>query len=281
MTIDLHCHTHYSDGKFSPAQVIEHAARTGIRVLAITDHDNLNGSREAAPLAQAAGIELITAMEITTRWDFAYLPPDDANVDLLAYFIDPDDPGLRAFEQAALDDVHERIRISCAYLTEHGTPVSIDEVLVENPRYAGALHTIEVMVKKGYGRSFNECARVFEPAWFSAPLPRFSIEDAIQQVHRAGGVAVLAHPAIVRPEGKQMTALHLRNLVDAGLDGIEVYHRRLDEAARAHFLGLAQQFDLLVTGGSDMHGWYRGLDELCREPIHPQILADLRRKANR
>lgn len=281
MRIDLHCHTHYSDGKFAPGEVIHHAARSGIRVLAITDHDNLNGSREAAPLARAAGIELIPAMEITTRWDFANLPPEDCNVDLLAYFVNPDDPELRAFEQAALDDLHMRIRTACAQLTSRGMPVSIEEVFVENPRYAGALHTIEVLVKKGYARSFNEGARLFDPAWFAAPLPGISIEEAIAQVHHAGGVAVLAHPSIVRPESSQMTALHLRNLVDAGLDGIEVYHRRLDESARAHFLGLAQQFDLLVTGGSDMHGWYRGLEEMGRENIDNDVLAALRRKAGR
>lgn len=279
MTIDLHCHTHYSDGKYAPAEVIDHAARTGIRVLAITDHDNMNGMREAASLAKAAGVDLIPAMEITTRWDSANLPPEDANVDLLAYFIDPENDELRAFEQAAMDDLHARIRTACAYLTAHGTPVTIDDVFVENPRYAGALHTIEVLVKKGYARSFNEGARLFDPAWLSAPLPRISIEEAIEQVHRAGGVAVLAHPAIVRPEGRQMTAIHLRHLVDAGLDGVEVYHRRLDETARTHFLGLARQFGLLVTGGSDMHGWYRGLDEMGREHINGQILEELRKKA--
>src|SRR5512142_2370900 len=126
--IDLHCHTFYSDGKFSPAELVEGAKRRGAIVLAITDHDNTRGSREAAPLAEAAGIELIPAIEFTTRWPGADLPIDDRDVDVLGYFLDVEDAEYCAFEEATLNDIHARIANCCTRLTGQGYPVQMDEV---------------------------------------------------------------------------------------------------------------------------------------------------------
>ncbi|NLG96733.1 MAG: PHP domain-containing protein [Chloroflexi bacterium] len=279
MPIDLHAHTYYSDGRFAPAQVIETAAQRGIRVLAITDHDNTNGAREALPLAKAAGIELIPAIEITTRWDGVDLPPQDANVDLLGYFIDWDQPDFRAFETAALADIHARIDWCCRELTRRGTPLSMEEVMAQNPRYGGAVAAINAILNKGLAPDFRAAARRFDSVWFEVRKSEFSIFEAIELIHRAGGAAVLAHPSIVRPGGERLTRAHLAKLVDAGLDGIEVYHRRLDLAAREYFLDLAESLGLLVTGGSDLHGWLNGFDGFGAQPVTAQMLLSLRSAA--
>lgn len=276
---DLHNHTYYSDGKFSPAEVIDAAVLMGIRALAITDHDNCNGAREAAPLAQAAGIELVPAAEFTTCWPQANLPRDDADVDLLGYFIDLDHDGLRAFEIAALEDVHTRIADSCARLTDSGYPLSMEEVFAKNPRYGGAMQAIQALERKGHAPDWDAAVTLFNHAWLSGRTSSFTIQAVIELIHQAGGAAVLAHPAVVRPEGRQITAGWLRELVDAGLDGIEVYHWRLDESARTHFLNLAHEFDLVTTGGSDLHGWFRGLDGLGKQPVTQDMVEKLRARA--
>ena len=276
---DLHTHTHYSDGKYSPAELVQAAAQASLRTLAITDHDTCGGAREAAPLAQAAGIELITAAEFTTSWPQANLPRGDADVDLLGYFLHCDHPGLRAYETEALGDIHARIAESCATLTASGYPLILDEVLAENPRYGGAMQAIQAIERKGYAPDWDTAVALFNQGWLTGRISPFTIQAVIARIHQAGGAAVLAHPTIVRPDGSQMTALRLRELVDAGLDGIEVYHWRLDEAARAHFIGLARAFDLVITGGSDLHGWFHGFDGLGRQPVTQDMVEKLRARA--
>lgn len=277
--IDLHLHTYYSDGRFAPHELVEAAARAGMRAIAITDHDNLRGSREAAPLALAAGIELVPAIEITTSWPGASLPPEDASVDLLGYFVDRDDPVFDAYTTALLNDLHDRIAWSCARMTENGYPLAMENVFAQNPRYGGTMQMVQAIQRKGYALRWADALRLMDTVWLKARETPFTITAAIEQVHLAGGVAVLAHPSIVRPRRERLTAEGLRPLVEAGLDGIEIYHRRLDEDARRHFLGLAEQFGLLVTGGSDLHGWVNGLDELGAQPVTPAMLEDLRRKS--
>ncbi len=277
--IDLHLHTYYSDGRFSPAEVIAAAQQRGLSTLAICDHDNLRGSREAAPLAQAAGIRLIPAIELTTRWPGVNLPPQDANVDLLGYFVDPGDAVFAAFTTAALNDLHQRIADCCAALTRQGYPLALADVFAINPRYAGAVQLMDAILQKGYAPDGSQAAKMMENVWVSARETPFTIRAAIEQVHLAGGAAVLAHPTIVRPGGRWLTAAHLRGLVTAGLDGIEIYHHRLNAEARAYFLKLAGQFGLLVSGGSDMHGWARGLDELGSQPVSEEMVARLHERA--
>ncbi len=279
--IDLHTHTYYSDGIYSPAELIQGAAERGLHILAITDHDNTRGSREAVPLASAAGIDLIPAMEITTSWPEACLPPGDQDVDLLGYFINLNDPAFQMFEEERLNDLHERIACTCQRLSEAGISLRMEEVFHENPRYAGAIQGIHAMIHKGIAPNWEEGLRLFGQFWSTSRPSRCHIQDAIQAIHHAGGVAVLAHPSIVRPKRQQLDEKMLRKLVDAGLDGIEVFHHRLDSAAREHFLKLAKRFGLLLTGGSDLHGWGTTFDQLGREPVSDEMIEMLRDRAAR
>ncbi len=277
--IDLHSHTYYSDGKFSPAELVEGAKRRGVSVLAITDHDNTRGSREATLLAEAAGIELIPAVEFTTRWPGADLPADDRDVDLLGYFLDLDNATYHAFEEATLNDIHARIANCCARLTGQGFPISMDEVFAENEgRYGGAVQMIQALLRKRYAADWREGLDLFGTVWFTERLSPFTIHSVIEQIHLAGGAAVLAHPIAVRPRRERLTAADLRKLVDSGLDGIEIYHYRMDAEARNYFLRLAREFDLLVTGGSDFHGWNRGWSELEVQPVTMEMVEALRER---
>jgi hypothetical protein len=275
-TIDLHLHTTYSDGKSSPAELLRYAAEIGLEAVAICDHDNANGVRVALPAARKLGIELVPAVEFNCDWPGYKLASGFADIHVLGYFVDVDDPALQAFEQAAVKDFERRVGDCCAALQAAGYAVSLDEAFAENPHYAGLLHLMLVVQKKGYADDWAEAWRLVNTYWLQGRLSRFTVEQVIETVHRAGGVAVLAHPTLVRCSDDYLQAERLAQLVKMGLDGLEIYHPRLDEKARAHFLALANQFDLLVTGGSDEHGWFTGLKRMGSEPVTAEVLESLR-----
>ena len=275
-SIDLHIHTYFSDGRDAPAEVLYLAARMGIKTLAITDHDNANGAREALPLAQELGLELIPAVEFTCRWSQCKTPPGKGDVDVLAYFVDLDDAEFRAFEQATLEDIHARIDECCSFLTMDGYTIFLEDVFARNPRYAGLMQLMMAMQAKGYIPDWKEVVTVVEQYWRRVRLSRFTIQELIERIHRAGGVSVLAHPIAVSCDGQWISAEQLESLVEAGLDGLEIYHHTVDETTRPYFRYLAEQFDLLVTGGSDEHGWFSDLEDLGNQPVTTAMVDALR-----
>ena len=155
-TVDLHIHTFFSDGRYEPEAVLRRAVALDIETLAITDHDNTNGFRQARALGRELGLKLIPAIELTCRWDQCRLPPGEGDVDVLGYFVDIGDAAFRAFERAALDDVQERISVCCTRLTADGYPVSIDALFARNPRYAGLHQLIQEIQDKGYAPAWRD-----------------------------------------------------------------------------------------------------------------------------
>jgi predicted metal-dependent phosphoesterase TrpH len=275
-TIDLHMHTYYSDGKYSPEELLRYAASIGLETIAITDHDNTNGAREALPLALELGIQLIPAVEFTCHWSQCEAPPGHGDIDVLGYFVDLSSPEFQAFEQATLNDIHMRIDDCCSRLTAAGYPISLDDVFAENQYYAGILHLAFAVRRKGYADSWDPAFRLVVEYWKQVRLSHFTIQQVIEQIHLAGGVAILAHPATVKCGGHWLQANQLAPLVEMGLDGLEIYHHRLDEQAQAYFLALSKQFGLLVSGGSDEHGWSTGLKRMGSQPITAEMLESLR-----
>jgi hypothetical protein len=273
--IDLHAHTYYSDGRASPAELMEEAVKRGLRVLAITDHDNARAAREVRPLAERLGVELVPALELTCRWDASGAPPYDSDIDVLGYHLDIDHPAFLETEQACLEDVQARCEQRCRLLTRAGCAVALSDVLAQNPRYPGNMPLLDALVKLGHARDFRDSLRLLDAHRDQAPLCALTIERGIAAIRAAGGVAVLAHPSLVRWRGGWLDAKALGRLVAMGLQGIEIYHYRLDTAARMHFLTLARQYDLIITGGSDEHGWPRGFPRLGSQPVTRQMAAAL------
>ena len=265
-TIDLHIHTSYSDGRDAPGAVLHRCAALGLKTVAITDHDTTGGVRVARAMAGELGLRLIPAIELTCRWDRCPSPPGEGDIDVLGYFIDLDDAEFRAFEQAALDDIHARIADCCALLTADGHPLSIDDVFARNPHYAGLQFLIHE-IQDRYVPDWTDAFDLMASGWRQVRLSRFTIEETIDRIHRAGGVAVLAHPTAITCDGQRLQEAQVAGLVEMGLDGLEIYHWRLDEAARAAFLALARRFSLLVSGGSDAHGYFDEYRRLGTEPV--------------
>jgi predicted metal-dependent phosphoesterase TrpH len=280
ISIELHCHTYYSDGRPSPRELVETAVAQGVRILAITDHDNARGTREASPLARQLGLELIPAIEFSTCWAEAQMPPGESDVDLLGYFLDIDSAPVLQAEADSLADQRARIGVWCEEVRRAGVDLEIADLLAINPRYPGNLQLAQALKARGFATD-EAIDRLLRPMMKAVPPAQLRTAKAIDLIHAAGGAAVLAHPAatMVNWHGSLLDFRSLGLLVEMGLDGIEVHHFRLDEPIRAHFIALAKKFNLVVTGGSDEHGWPEGLPRLGSQPVTPDMVSALAARA--
>ncbi|HXR05010.1 MAG TPA: PHP domain-containing protein [Verrucomicrobiae bacterium] len=245
---DLHLHTHFSDGTFSPEELAGHAQRLGFAALALTDHDSVEGCTRMAEICGAAGIEFITGTELTAEHN-------DTELHLLGYFVDTQDEKLLA-DLARFQAVRQsRIREMTARLNELNVPLEAEAVFaLANCKSPGRPHVARALVKAGLCRSLDEAFERFlkknRPAW--VPKARMSALEGVELIHQAGGLAVMAHPGLNRTDDV------IPVLVDAGLDGIECFHTKHSTATSARYLEIAGKFHLLVTGGSDCHGFSKG-----------------------
>jgi predicted metal-dependent phosphoesterase TrpH len=244
--IDLHSHTNESDGTFSPADLIAEALRSGVTTLGITDHDTFAGYDLAAPVARAAGLELICGIELSTKLH-------GQSVHLLGYFFERDKMSefrtwLRELQAARRD---RNIRL-VARLRELGLDITIEEAESRGRGMTGRPHFAQLLVEKGYvpnlrqafDRYLDESAQAY--VWRHEP----TFAEGVKWIRDAGGISSLAHPIRVRGD---VGAL-MPELCELGLNAIEAYHSDHTPELTALYLGLAEQYGLRVSGGSDFHG---------------------------
>ena len=244
---DLQLHSAASDGSDSPTEVVRRAARKGFAAIALTDHDTMEGVAEAAEAAAAHDIELIAACELST------LDESDRQIDILAYGIAVEDAEFQATLKTIRSGRLGRAHLMVQRLNELGYAVSWDRVqAIAGGENIGRPHVARAMVEAGVVPAMKDA---FTPDFIldggRCYVQRVKIlpSEAIEQIHRASGVAVAAHPGRTNLTDDEVTAL-----VSAGLDGLEVHYPRHSRAETARFLELAGRHDLLVTGGSDDHG---------------------------
>lgn len=277
---DLHMHTYFSDGRASPQELLELASRKGLRAIAITDHETTQGNRQGQTMAANYGVELIPAIEITTYWDGYTGHGGGPDVDLLGYFLDFNSQTLQQGEVKLFEGVTARADATCHLLQHQGYGIRIEDVLETNPTYPGFLAIARTLARLNLvGRDVNPSSLV-ENAYYASGQSTLSIEEGIQFIHDAGGVAVLAHPSIIHrsSDGEPLTERGIMDLVAMGLDAIEVFHYRLGERQRRHFAMLAKMFRLPISGGSDEHGGQGEFKRFGSEPITQEIVDALRAK---
>ncbi|NDJ78120.1 MAG: PHP domain-containing protein [Chloroflexi bacterium] len=275
---ELHMHSTYSDGSATPEHLLRHAKEIGLSVVAITDHDNAHGARAAIPVARQLGLELIPAIEFTGRWDECYRPGWGGDVDVLGYFVDLEHTAFKRVEAETLADIAARVAECCERLTAAGYPVTVEEVKAKNPRYTGARQLREVLQDKGYAADYDTSVTLFAEQWQHVRLSKFPIAELIDVIREAGGVVIMAHPHGIECGAGLIGADRVKRLVELGIDGLEVYHRHTTGDARDHFLKLAREFDLLVSGGSDEHGFSPDLPHMGTQPVTREMVEAIRRR---
>jgi predicted metal-dependent phosphoesterase TrpH len=251
MRADLHVHSRASDGTDPPAEVMRRAARAGLDVVALTDHDTVAGHPEAR--AAAGSVTLLPGMELSCRLD-------GRSLHMLAYLFDPDQPGLAAELARIRDDRVLRARAMVDKLADLGVDISWEQVAaIAGQAVVGRPHIARAMADSGAIASPREA---FTRDWIAdggrAYADRYALDPAraIGLVRAAGGVAVLAHPRAGRDTW--VSDMQIARLAAAGLAGLEVFHPDQSDAERARLLALADDLGLAATGGSDDHGSLTG-----------------------
>jgi len=274
--IDLHAHTNHSDGKDTPTELVLNAAKVGIEVLAITDHDTVSGWGEAITAAQSHGIGLIPGIEVSTR---AVTPSGHGvSVHMLAYLPDPENQALMAALNRTKESRVIRAREMVARLSKD-YPIDFELVLSQLPegstigRPAIADALVQLGIVPTRSDAFTSILHRSSPYYVSEKS--LDTIEAIGLIRQAGGVSVMAHPLIDFPPGAKREDLpraHFEALIEAGLDGLEVDHRAVPSQAKSWLRDLALKHNLIVTGSSDYHG-VGGKDNLLGENVtSPQML---------
>ena len=242
--IDLHAHTTASDGALSPQELVRLAKRSGVSVLAVTDHDTLAGIQAAMGQAARTGLQIVSGVEMTAH-------VDDLEVHILGHFIDPDDARLTEFLASSRSDRIERIQRMIDKLWSLGLPLDAHEVLTqESGSSVGRPHLARAMVRHGYVTSVQEAFDRYLTPGRPAHVERFRIPAAevISTIKRAGGVPSLAHPGVY---GRDEV---IPRLVEQGLMGLEACHPDHGAEAIFRYERMRLKYDLLAVCGSDYHG---------------------------
>jgi len=248
--VDLHTHTTHSDGFHSPEELIKIAKSRGIRAVSITDHDAISAYTEAHSFGKKIGVEVIPGVELS-------IDIGGSEVHILGYLFNPKDKDLKAYLKFFRDERYRRACKIIEKLKALGFNLDIDEIELATKHSAiGRPHIAKLLLSKGYVKSYLEAFNKFigngRPAF--EKKVHLSPQSAFKIIKDAGGISFIAHP------GKMPEPL-LKDLIDAGVDGIEVFHPSHSLRLINFYKGIVNEFYLLSSGGSDFHGGKREDDD--------------------
>ncbi len=249
--IDLHSHTTASDGDHSPVELMARAFEIGLKAIAVTDHDTTAGVLEAVAEAERLGIELIPGIELSAE------PNGKGQCHILGLFIDAENAILQNRLNQVVENRNNRnARIIAKMQQELGWEITLAEVEAEaGGEIVARPHFAKVLVRKKLVPDFQTAFDLYLGTGGKAYVSRDRLtpKEAIDLIHGARGVAILAHPNNLNMNETETEAEILR-LTDLGLDGIEARYNRHSKAENIRYLTLASRLNLVTSGGSDFHG---------------------------
>ncbi len=259
--IDLHVHTSYSDGIFTPKEVIEYCKKVGVVAVGITDHDNIDGIEEALIEGEKLGVEVVPGVEISCDFKDTF----EEEIHILGYYIDYKDTNLKQKLKFFQEARQKRAYKIFHKLVSLGVPIKEEDVFKNSIKSIGRLHFARVLKEKKIVSSIKEAFELYlgygKPA-YETKL-KVSPQEAVSVIVEAKGIPILAHPYLEI----SMDAKSIKKLIEYGIKGIEVYHSKHPKNIIDELSLLAEKYNLLITGGSDCHGSIDG---------HPPLLGSLK-----
>ncbi len=245
--IDLHTHSTASDGIYAPTELLQRAEQAGLRILALTDHDTTDGLEEAARAAQQIGIELISGIELNTD-------VGGGEVHVLGYFLEYQRPEFQATLTVLRDARERRGQRMVERLNEQGIAISWERVRELAQGSVGRPHIARALLEAGYTQNFAEAFDKYIGTGCPAYVPRYKLlpEDAVRLIRSANGLPVIAHPLDL--PGLDELRNWLPGLCAAGMVGLETYYGPYTTSQEEQLRLLADEYQLIPTGGSDFHG---------------------------
>lgn len=241
---DMHMHTVFSDGILTPDELFAKAKQVGLTAISVTDHDTIDGCRECAEAGKKNDIDYMTGVEFSCF-------EESVEYHILGYNLDIDNPALKKHLSEFRQYRYARAVTILSKLEKLGKPIKLSRVL----EIAGKApiirpHIATAMYEAGHVKSVKDAFQKYLGDWKPAYVPKkpFPVVEAIKLINSAGGIASLAHP------GPFLSQESLYEMIQFGLDGIEVIHPMHDDSLRNFYHSVASQYWLLETGGSDYHG---------------------------
>ncbi len=282
-TVDLHVHSNKSDGSFSPEELVSYAIEKGLSAFALSDHDTTEGIEAAVQAAKGTGIEVIPAIEFSTEYE-------GKDIHILGLYIDYSGKEFKKYLKDFQDSRDLRNRKMCEKLTEHGVPVTYEEMREYFPgSVLTRAHYAKYMWEKGFVKSMSEAFDRYIGDHAPCFLPREKVTpmQAVELILRAGGVPILAHPVLYHLSDERLDKL-VAQLKGVGLAGIEAIYSTYTSSEERQMRALADKYDLLISGGSDFHGTTKpsldlgcGYGKLCIPYDILENIKEYRRKNGR
>lgn len=268
---DLHVHTHLSDGTFSPREVVEYAKKIGLSCIAITDHDCVDGIEPAQKIARRLGLEIVPGVEMTAQ-------EKGAEVHLLGFYPDIKDRRfLKKLELICKSRV-DRIYKMAEKLKKYNVKIDPEKVFkLSGPGSVGRLHVATILEDEGYVSSIQEAFRRYIGDKGPCYVSHFEMtaKDAIAELKRVGAVVVFAHPHLMGGD------ILIPKFIKYGLDGLEAYHSEQSQSVSKRYVALAEEYGLLVTGGSDCHGLNKSEVLMGKVKVPYRLVEEIKRCARR
>ena len=255
--VDLHVHSNKSDGTFTPSELVTMAIQKNLTALALTDHDTTDGLAELTHAAQGRLLEVVPGIELSTEYE-------GKDIHIVGLFIDPEQPDFKAHLKSFVESRDARNRKMCANLQEAGIPISYEALQEANPgsvitRAHYGTWLLEHGIVSSVADAFSKYLGDHTP--YFVPREKVTPQQAVSLIQKAGGLAILAHPILYRMSRERLDILVCR-LKDTGLTGIEALYATYNHREENQIRQLALKYDLLLSGGSDFHGFAKPKLEL-------------------
>ena len=264
---DLHTHTIHSDCALSPYDLIKKAKSVGLNIISITDHDSVSGIDEAIDIGKEFDVEVIPGVELSATLN-------DVEIHILGYFVDFRNEALRDALAGFRDERLKRAERIVNKLNSMNIPLTMESVLANSSGGAvGRPHIASALVNGGHAESYRQAFNKYigngRPAY--EKKREFSPVETVKLIAACGGLSFLAHP------GRSVEDTLLFQLINEGLDGIEVVHPSHSPELVKYFRGIVAEYCLLESGGSDFHGGMKGDDHIFGQVGIPLATVDIMR----